>query len=466
VKRHQLAYFLSGFGLFVFACTAAREQTGDTEGAASLSPGDEYLASEMLSRLPPKVAASVRSALDAAPGPKSQHALIEFFGSDKIIELSHNVSQYDCTPRGDAAVIYLADWARTTVPPTPPSTSSPHPHDAGHDAGDAGPPPETPAQADDRIANDLTAMTAKLATADITQIDNTLTALTCANSSDAPSSSCANKIFTMPQCASGGDDDDSCPTTVTTCAINDPVNDATPADLLTPKAADRQLASLFHEADAVGPSRAMQSEWNALRDRYHAGLTQAARATLRTARYQGSATLKRDASARRRFDEAGRMADAFAKSGIAMNVDAMNLLHAAISSKNPGQLREIGQDAAMGGRGQNRRYLPGATVAQATTDAFAMVKSRRANGEALPAIAASFDQRLISIHPYADANGRTTRLMTDWILAQGGYPPALDSQAARAAILLWERPQLSRGAHLEHITEGMRRSVELVEALS
>ena len=30
-----------------------------------------------------------------------------------------------------------------------------------------------------------------------------------------------------------------------------------------------------------------------------------------------------------------------------------------------------------------------------------------------------------TVHPFDDANGRTTRLVTDWLLARHGYPPAI-----------------------------------------
>ena len=33
-------------------------------------------------------------------------------------------------------------------------------------------------------------------------------------------------------------------------------------------------------------------------------------------------------------------------------------------------------------------------------------------------------QRLLSIHPFADANGRTSRAVLDLILERGGFPPA------------------------------------------
>ncbi len=40
------------------------------------------------------------------------------------------------------------------------------------------------------------------------------------------------------------------------------------------------------------------------------------------------------------------------------------------------------------------------------------------------AAAALAGQWLVTVHPFDDANGRTARLVTDWLLALHGYPPA------------------------------------------
>jgi Fic/DOC family len=40
-------------------------------------------------------------------------------------------------------------------------------------------------------------------------------------------------------------------------------------------------------------------------------------------------------------------------------------------------------------------------------------------------VAAQMHQRLVTLHPFADANGRTARLMVDWLLMLGGLPPPL-----------------------------------------
>ncbi len=50
----------------------------------------------------------------------------------------------------------------------------------------------------------------------------------------------------------------------------------------------------------------------------------------------------------------------------------------------------------------------------------------RANQGVLPPneLAAGAYQQLVRIHPFVDSNGRTTRLVMDWILQRNGFAPA------------------------------------------
>jgi hypothetical protein len=63
-------------------------------------------------------------------------------------------------------------------------------------------------------------------------------------------------------------------------------------------------------------------------------------------------------------------------------------------------------------------------VPQAMVELFEWLESQQRAPE--PAFtAAQVHQRLVSIHPFADANGRTARLAMDWLLQLQGWPPAL-----------------------------------------
>jgi hypothetical protein len=230
---------------------------------------------------------------------------------------------------------------------------------------------------------------------------------------------------------------------------------APPADL------DAVLAARFAEA-ARAPSRGELAEWNDLRSRYQASIAQAARIdTFRLARHSGSATLSDDPRAAQKFDQASALVDRFARTDVKFSSDAMNLVHAVVADSDGGKLRRAGQNVFRTGPVE-RLYLPGANVAAAVSDVFGDV-TKRASAAAAPELAAVFDRRMISVHPYMDANGRTTRLMTDWLLTRAGYPPAI-STADEAAALFAQDATVERGAHLERITIGMQRSVSLLES--
>jgi hypothetical protein len=63
-------------------------------------------------------------------------------------------------------------------------------------------------------------------------------------------------------------------------------------------------------------------------------------------------------------------------------------------------------------------------VLQAMVELFEWLEAQRRAAEPV-FTAAQVHQRLVSIHPFADANGRTARLVMDWLLQLHGWPPAL-----------------------------------------
>jgi Fic family protein len=87
-----------------------------------------------------------------------------------------------------------------------------------------------------------------------------------------------------------------------------------------------------------------------------------------------------------------------------------------------GRLRYKGIEITSGGN-RMASFLPGASV---HAEMHAFVDWYHANeGTMEPAeLAARTYQWLISIHPFKDANGRTTRLVMDWVLQRHGLPPA------------------------------------------
>ncbi len=84
-------------------------------------------------------------------------------------------------------------------------------------------------------------------------------------------------------------------------------------------------------------------------------------------------------------------------------------------------------------------------------------------------IAADAHFKLVSIHPFPDGNGRTSRLLMNLILMQAGYPPAIIRQEDRAAYInSLEKGQATGNLEDFHglLCEAVNRSLDIyLEAL-
>jgi Fic family protein len=224
---------------------------------------------------------------------------------------------------------------------------------------------------------------------------------------------------------------------------------------------------MFAEIDRRPPSRAMLRDWASYRSTYQAQLARhgdLVAEVVREARRDGSSTLRRDESARDRFDLAAAVVDELVRANVRFSLDGMNVLHALLGDKDLGTVRGRGQ-GVRAGKNPGRQYLPGGEVASALSNVVREIALREADGAPTPAIAAMAYQRLISIHPYSDANGRTIRLAADWLLMRDGYPPVLaPRQQIPAVALFWQQGRFERDAHLERMTDGMRLTTELIES--
>lgn len=83
-------------------------------------------------------------------------------------------------------------------------------------------------------------------------------------------------------------------------------------------------------------------------------------------------------------------------------------------------------------------------------------------------LAASAYQRLVSIHPFMDANGRTCRMVMDWILQAKGLPAATldDVNVAvfgAALTLKNESVLVSEKKAIEAVAQGVRNSLDALE---
>ena len=78
--------------------------------------------------------------------------------------------------------------------------------------------------------------------------------------------------------------------------------------------------------------------------------------------------------------------------------------------------------------------------------------------------AAEAHYRLVSIHPFADGNGRTARLLMNMILLMAGYPPAIIRKRDRLSyISSLEKAQLggSKEDYLKIILKAVERSLDI-----
>jgi Fic/DOC family len=72
-----------------------------------------------------------------------------------------------------------------------------------------------------------------------------------------------------------------------------------------------------------------------------------------------------------------------------------------------------------------QHFLRADQLRQAMVELFEWFGAMADGGGAPLVVAAQMHQRLLTLHPFADANGRTARLVMDWLLLLDGLPPAL-----------------------------------------
>jgi hypothetical protein len=87
-------------------------------------------------------------------------------------------------------------------------------------------------------------------------------------------------------------------------------------------------------------------------------------------------------------------------------------------------------------------------------------------GKAHPIVEAALATRwLVTVHPYRDGNGRTSRLLADWILGAAGYVPASYANPVEAFVAC--RFEESNAADplgaIRVVARGVERSVALLE---
>jgi Fic family protein len=79
-------------------------------------------------------------------------------------------------------------------------------------------------------------------------------------------------------------------------------------------------------------------------------------------------------------------------------------------------------------------------------------------------LAALAHQRLAAIHPFLEGNGRTARLVMNWLLMRAGYPPAVIERAQRANYLrALAQADMGRGNWLVNLVgQAVERSLDRI----
>jgi hypothetical protein len=140
-------------------------------------------------------------------------------------------------------------------------------------------------------------------------------------------------------------------------------------------------------------------------------------------------------AAKRAWASANALVITFVSSGTALGLDEVGALNAAVLGKSGVSLLRQGP-VSMGPRQAPNHEDLDALLAPM----FRRVEARERDLHPVAA-AALFYQWIVSVHPYADGNGRTGRLCADWVLAAAGYPPMSFPTSTTGLITLFPDPQ-------------------------
>lgn len=129
----------------------------------------------------------------------------------------------------------------------------------------------------------------------------------------------------------------------------------------------------------------------------------------------------------------------------------------------PGDFRTSKQEIYSGGR-PDYQYILGKDVESEVklfcewlNDQIALCKAKRQNPVIVAALAC---QRLVSIHPFMDGNGRTSCFIMDFILQKFEMPPSAMEEDANVAVFARREDAISTGELIEKVKEGIINSSE------
>jgi len=265
------------------------------------------------------------------------------------------------------------------------------------------------------------------------------------------------------------------------------------------------LARRIHTPPSPARQGVLHREWTAIDGVVQARPGLAGRALadpkIRFLRGNSSNTLRQRANARTDWEKTDESIQRWARGGEPITVDKIIALNRMVRSQpgasvdDPGirhkwlfdgvqtmqavRNRPTGMkpttysflpNAGPGRKLVERTYIEGRDVPKHLNDFDAWLRKSEtgiAEGRLHPIdVAAEAYQRLVSIHPFHDGNGRTTRLVMDWILLKHGYPPPVLVRTRKNVAIFEDEfsrdRNLSPGAAQVKITQGIRETIRLL----
>ena len=197
-------------------------------------------------------------------------------------------------------------------------------------------------------------------------------------------------------------------------------------------------------------------------------------AKVQTARMQGSGTLRGShgnvpgtdgaSIGARNFRRADALVSEWAKSGVPMTVERLMELNRVLgdglqhNGRPPGTIRRAaGENITAGGV---YHYVPGQHVSEAMTGFAAWYEASKAAGMPPAELAGKAYMRLVSIHPFWDGNGRTTRMLMDWVLRSHGLPAVVLQDVLVAVFGARDVQGVPAEKAVLEVTKGLERALE------
>ena len=172
------------------------------------------------------------------------------------------------------------------------------------------------------------------------------------------------------------------------------------------------------------------------------------------------------------WQKASAMVRGWAAAKVPISIDGLQKINETLGAgldNNGGAAGEVRKRdvMTMTATGAPNPYLPSKTVPGELAAAVAWYQSNRTKMKG-PDLAAKMYQRLVSIHPFMDGNGRTCRLAMDWVLLSHGLPPAaMQGEEVNVAVFgldkLAGRPSVEPGHAEQAVVAGIKRTIDIMK---